>query len=413
MADHPPSSGSQPEAAAQTGPEPENRHEIGVDRQGLTDDDHPLVIRMPVDVRNVALTVIAVVAAILFLRLAAPVLIPIVLGVLLSYVLSPFVNALERGRLPRALGSALVLVLTVAAIAGGVYTLSGQAMAVVESVPEAAQRVRARIQERQRQPGDGALEKVQRAATEIDQAAEEASATRAAPQQGVQRVQVVEPSFRAIDYVWSGGVGLAALIAQLTVVLFLVYFILLSGDLYKRKLVKIVGPTLTQKKITVQILDDINLQIGQFLRVQVIANLVVAVVTALVLWLLGVEQYIVWGLLAGLFNSIPYVGPVAVTAGLGIVAFLQFDDLGRTLYVCAAVGAITGLEGMLLRPALLSRASRMNAVAIFLSLLFWTWVWGLWGTIFAVPIIMMMKATCDRIEALQPIGELLGAGDDA
>ena len=190
--------------------------------------------------------------------------------------------------------------------------------------------------------------------------------------------------------------------------MFLTLFILGTGDMYKRKLVRIAGPTLTRKKLTVQILDEINTQIGQFIRAQVMANIIVAVVTALVLWWLGVEHYVVWGLVAGVFNSIPYFGPALVTAALGVVAFLQFDDVVRTLYVCAAAATITALEGMVLQPALMSRASQINPVAIFVGLLIWSWLWGLWGTVLAVPILMMMKAVSDRVESLQPLGELLG-----
>ena len=109
-----------------------------------------------------------------------------------------------------------------------------------------------------------------------------------------------------------------------------------------------------------------------------------------------------WGLLAGLFNSIPYLGPVIVTVGLGVVAFMQFDDLLKSAYVCGAAFAITSLEGFLLTPALMGRAAQMNPVAIFVGLLFWTWIWGVWGTVLAVPMLMMLKRsaitsrTCSR-----------------
>jgi predicted PurR-regulated permease PerM len=121
-----------------------------------------------------------------------------------------------------------------------------------------------------------------------------------------------------------------------------------------------------------------------------------------------VNNYFVWGLLAGILNSIPYLGPVVVTGALGVVTFLQFDDLVRTAYVCGTTLAITSLEGWLLTPALMSRASQMNPVAIFVGLLFWSWVWGVWGTILAVPILMTIKAVCDRVEDFKAIGELLG-----
>jgi predicted PurR-regulated permease PerM len=127
-----------------------------------------------------------------------------------------------------------------------------------------------------------------------------------------------------------------------------------------------------------------------------------------VLWYFGLNQWIVWGLLAGIFNSIPYLGPVLVTAGLGMVAFLQFDSVSQTLLVCAAAFVITSLEGFLLTPALMGRAAKMNPVAVFVGLLFWSWIWGVWGAILAVPMLMMLKAVCDHIEDLQPVGELLG-----
>jgi predicted PurR-regulated permease PerM len=225
---------------------------------------------------------------------------------------------------------------------------------------------------------------------------------------GVTRVQIVQPAFAATDYLWTGGVGVVAFLGQVAMVLFLVFFLLVTGDLFKRKLVKIAGPTLTRKKITVQIMDEINKQISGFLRVQVITSAAVAVATSLVLWWFGVQQFVVWGLLAGIFNSIPYLGPLVVTSALGVVAFMQFDDLLRTGYVCAAALAITSLEGWLLTPTLMGRAAQMNPVAIFVGLLFWSWVWGVMGTILAVPMLMALKAVCDRIEDLQPVGELLG-----
>jgi predicted PurR-regulated permease PerM len=252
----------------------------------------------------------------------------------------------------------------------------------------------------------GAIEKVQEAAKELEKAAEKAADPSGVA--GAQRVQVVEPAFAARDYLWAGGMGVLRFLGQFAMVLFLVFFLLVTGDLFKRKLVKIAGPTLTKKKISVQIMDDINKQISGFLRVQVITSLIVGVATALVLWWFGVEQFLVWGLLAGIFNSIPYLGPIIVTGGLAVVTFMQFDDIVKTVYVSGATLAITSLEGWLLTPVLMSRAAQMNPVAIFVGLLFWSWVWGIMGTILAVPMLMIIKAIADRVEDLQPVGELLG-----
>jgi predicted PurR-regulated permease PerM len=371
----------------------------------------PVAIRMPVDVRGITLSVIAVLGAVLMLQYAQSVLIPLVVAVLVSYVLSPAVDSLEHRGTPRVVGSTIVLTLLCALIGLGVYSLTGQAMAIVERVPEAARRMAARL-DREGAGADGALEKMQEAAREVEDAAEQAGDDPGerdrAERRGVQRVQIVQPTFAARDYLWAGGMGLMALLGQVGMVLFLVFFMLVTGDLFKRKLVKIAGPTLTKKRISVQIMDDINRQISNFLRVQVITSVIVGVATAIALWLFGVEQYLVWGLLAGIFNSIPYLGPIIVSGGLAVVAFMQFDDVRMTIYVSGTAMAITSLEGWLLTPALMSRASQMNAVAIFVGLLFWSWVWGVMGTILAVPMLMMLKAICDRVEDLQPIGELLG-----
>ena len=369
--------------------------------------EEPLRAAPPLDVRSVTLSVLAAIAGILMLQYAQPVLIPVVVAVLISYVLAPVVDGMARRGVPRGLGSTIVIVLLCGAVGTGLFTLTGQAMAIVEKVPEAARRMADQMERKGRGKPAGAIEKVQEAAKEVQQAAEAASAPEPVPS-GVQRVQIVEPAFAARDYVWAGGMGLVALAGQTAMVLFLVFFLLVTGDLFKRKLVKIAGPTLTKKKITVQIMDEINAQISNFLVVQVITSAIVGVATAAALWWLGVEQYLVWGLIAGIFNSIPYVGPILVSGALAVIAFMQFNDVTRTVYVAGTTLVITSLEGWLLTPVLMSRAAQMNPVAIFVGLLFWSWVWGVMGTILAVPMLMMVKAVCDRVEDLQPLGELLG-----
>ena len=375
-------------------------------------------VDLPADTSTLSLTTLVVLALVLILQYAQPFFVPIVLGILISYALAPLVGGLQRVRVPRAIGAAVAVTLLVGAMGLGAYTLSDEAMSIVSNVPEAAKRVRERVRaHRASRGGGGALQKMQDAASEIDRAAQEASrpsqaeqarAAEVKMQTGVQKVEIVQPPFRATEYLWSGGVGLVGFGGQFLLVLFLVYFFLVTGDLYKRKFVKIAGPTLSQKKVTVQILDEINQQIASFMRVQVFTSLLVACATGLALWWLGVENYVLWGLLSGIFNSIPYLGPVLVTGGLGVVAFLQFDDLLRTSVVCAVTFAITALEGFLLTPMLMGRAAQMNPVAIFIGLLFWSWMWGIWGTVLAVPMLMMLKAVCDHVEDLQPIGELLG-----
>ena len=374
-----------------------------------TEQVRPVVIEMPVDVRSLTITVIAVIGTILMLQYARPVLIPIVIGVLISYILAPAVTSMANRGVHRAVGAFLILGLICAAIGWGVYTLSDDVVDIIDDMPVAAERLRQRFNApRQTVPSEqGLLERVQEAAEKIDKTAAEASDP-VPVSRGVTRVEVVEPPFRATDYVWSGGRGVISFLGQAAVVLFLVYFLLVTDDLFKRKIVRIAGPTLSEKRISVQIMDDINRQISGFLRVQVITSAIVAVATGLALFWFGVDNYIIWALLAGVFNSIPYLGPIVVSGGLAIVTFMQFDDLATTVYVSGTALLITSLEGWLLTPVLMSRAAQMNPVAIFIGLLFFSWVWGVWGTILAVPMLMAIKAVCDRVEDFQPVGEMLG-----
>jgi predicted PurR-regulated permease PerM len=374
--------------------------------EGAPNEPAPVVVDAPVGVQNIPLTVLAVIAVILLLQFASVVFIPVVIAILISYSLNPPVTSLQKAGIPPSIGAGIVVILLLALLGVGSYKLSGEVGQIIDQVPAATQRIRARLRAHQVQRG-GVVDKMQRAAKAVEKTANEAT-TEAPPAGDVQQIAVVQPPFSLSNYLWSGGMTVLNVAGQFVLIVFLVYFFLVTGDLYKRKLVKIAGPTFTEKKLTVQILDEINRQIENFMRVQVLTSVLVAVATSLALWWLGLQQYVIWGLMAGIFNSIPYLGPVIVTGGLGIVAFMQFDNLEKTFTVCGVAFAITSLEGFLLTPSLMSRAARINSAAIFTGLLFWSWIWGVWGTILAVPMLMMVKAVCDHIEDLQPIGELLG-----
>jgi predicted PurR-regulated permease PerM len=346
---------------------------------------------------------VAVATTIGLLYFMQAVLIPMVLAALLFYALDPVVDWLTARRVPRLAGALATLLAVVCGLSVLTYGLQGQATSVINQLPDGARRFR---QMMQRTPGSapGTLDKVQEAAAELQKPAVPDTANASEPV----RVQVEAPAFDATAYVWSGGLTVLSLLSQAVMVLFLTFFLLLSDDLFKRKLVEVVGPTLTTKKITVKILEDIAGQIERFLLIQVVTSAIVAVATWLALWMLGVQQAGFWGLLAGVFNSIPYYGPLVVTAGLSFVAFLQFDTLGQTALVAAAALTITTLEGFLLTPALTGRISQMNTVAIFVGLLFWSWLWGIPGMLLAVPMMMVAKAVCDHIDELQPFGRFLG-----
>ena len=317
------------------------------------------------------------------------------------YALDPPVDCLQRLRVPRAVGAALMLLIVVSGCGALAYALQGQALTVIDQLPAGARKLAASLRTA---PGAeaGAVEKVQQAADALQESPKSVPAP-----SGVVRVQVEDKGFQASTFVWSSSIGLMSAANQLVMVLFLTYFMLLSDQLFKRKLVETVG-TLSQKKLTVKVLEDIAGQIEQFLVIQILTSGAVALVTGAALWAMGLQQAALWGLLAGIFNSIPYYGPLLVTAGLSIVGFLQFGTLGMTAAVAGVSLLITTLEGSLLTPMIIGRASSMNQVAVFAGLLFWSWVWGIWGMLLAVPLMMVIKVICDHVESLQPVGNLLG-----
>jgi predicted PurR-regulated permease PerM len=374
------------------------------DRQTARTPGALLPVDGNVNVRSVALTVIAVAAAMYVLYWAQEVFIPIVLSVLISYALEPLVAWLTRRRLPRLLASAIVVTSLTGAFGYTAYALSDDASAVVEQLPEAATKLRKTLRQGRE---NGPIENVQRAANELQQTANEASTPTPVPR-GVQKVQIEEPAFNVREYVSWGSASLIAFGGQVVLIVFFVFFLLASGDLFKRKLVRLAGPSLEEKKITVQILNEINTQIERFLLLRVVTSVVVAVATWIFFRAVGLEQAGMWGVAAGVFNSIPYFGPVIVAAGTAVVAFLQFETLSMAALVAGGSVVITSIEGWLLTPWLTSRTARTNEVAVFIGLIFWGFVWGIWGTLLAVPMLVALKACCDRIDDLKPLGELLG-----
>ena len=354
----------------------------------------------PVTARGIALAVLAIASAVWLVRHMQEVLIPMALGILLFYALDPPVDWLQRRRIPRVLAAALVLGLFAAGVAGLGYVVQDQASTVVDRLPEGARQLRTMLRRSSSAPRE-TLEKVDEAAKELES---EATPARA----GALRVQIEEPPFRLTDQLLWGSMNAVSFANQVVMILFLTYFMLLSDDLFKRRLVELVGPTLSKKKITVQILDEIAAQIQRFLLIQLLTSALVAVATGLSLWLLGVEQALFWGMVAGVFNSIPYYGPLLVTAALSAVALIQFGTWEMTAAVAGVALLITTAEGFLLTPVLMGRVAQINRVSMFAGLMFWTFMWGIWGLLLAVPLMMVTKAICDRVEDLQPIGRFLG-----
>jgi predicted PurR-regulated permease PerM len=201
--------------------------------------------------------------------------------------------------------------------------------------------------------------------------------------------------------------ALASLAGNVLVVFFLVFFLLLSGSHFRTRIIEVATPYLAGRRVTASIIDDINQQVQRFLLVRLVTSAIVALATWIVLAWMDVPQAAVWAILAGVFNSIPYFGPVIVSGGLLVVGLVESGEPMRALQMAGAALLITSLEGWLLTPPLMGKVESMNVLVVFLGVLLWTWLWGAWGTILAVPMLVVVKAIADRVESLRPMSRLM------
>lgn len=370
----------------------------------------PDTLRLPFDAHTVSLALLALLAflAVIFtLHWASAFFIPLTFGVMFSYALSPLVDAMQKWKIPRSIGAAVLLLGIVMAVSSLAYSLRDEAAATIDALPAAAKKFRETLR-LERGMSESIFEKAQRATTEFEHAASDTPTPRQTLPQGVMRVQIEKPAFSIQEYLWAGTMGMVGFSGQLAIVLFLSYFLIVSGDSFRRKLVKISGPGYGQKKNTLQVLDQITGQIQRYLLVQIVTGFLVGVATWLAFVKIGVEHPAIWGVAAAVLNTIPYLGAIVVAIATGLVAFLQFGTMGMVILVSGTTMVITSLEGLLLMPWLTSRATQMNAVVVFAGVLFWGWLWGMWGLLLGIPILMAIKSICDHVEDLKPVGELLG-----
>ncbi|MDL0429738.1 AI-2E family transporter [Marinobacter sp. TBZ242] len=381
---------------------------IAMEKQEANPEDQPERSLIPrVDVRSTSMIILASVAALYFISWAQAVLVPLVGAILISYALDPLVSGLEKFRIPRPLGAALVLIIMVATIAGASVPLKRETMAILDKAPlaiEQFQRAEARSGPRE----EGVMEKAENVAKKIEDSAEEDDEEVVSGRPDVTRVRVVGEKFNIWKYLMEGSSTILVLVSQVFSALLLVYFMLSAGRLYKRKVVRLSGPSFHRMRKAARIMNEFHSQVRRFLFVMLLGALFVGFFTWLVFLLMGMEQPVFWGVVAGLASVAPYLGPFLVMAGSGVAAFIQFGTIDMASLIALASLVITSIQGNLLLPLLTSRVSSLNEIAIFIGLLFWGWLWGPVGLIIATPLLMIVKTLCDHVSNLRPVGEVLG-----
>lgn len=367
----------------------------------------PPTVRVPVAGRGLALSILAAVAVVFALEWAQSFVISLLLGILFAYTLNPLVVWLGRIRVPRVAATSIVMAGVVCALGLGTYSLRGQMQTILDQVPEAVNKLSAGYASL-RKGEASTMQKVQTAASEIEKATSEAAGMGSAPRKPVTRVVIDPPGFKLGNFLWEGSMEAAGLIGQAVMVLFLTFFLLLSGDTYKRKLVRLTGPSLSNRKITVRILEDINESIQRYMLMLLATNVLVGLLTWIALRWIGLENAGAWAVAAGLLHIIPYFGPAVTAAGIGMAAFMQFDSISMALLAAGASLAIAMVIGYFVTTWMTGRIARMNTAAVFISLLFWAWLWGVWGLLLSVPITAIVKVVAQHVEQLEPVSELLG-----
>ncbi|HYG13481.1 MAG TPA: AI-2E family transporter, partial [Methylophilaceae bacterium] len=195
---------------------------------------------------------------------------------------------------------------------------------------------------------------------------------------------------------------------EAAMVLFLSFFLLLSGDTFKRKLVKLTGPSLSRKRITVHLLEDINHSIQKYMFMLLVTNAMVGVMCWILFRWIGLENAGAWAVTAALLHLIPYFGPVLTAVATGMAAYLQFGSILLLLSVAGGSLAIATFVGIFVTTWMTGRIAKMNAAAVFISLLFWAWLWGVWGMLLSIPIIVIVKVVSEHVEQLESLAEMLG-----
>ncbi|MGH8264931.1 MAG: AI-2E family transporter [Steroidobacterales bacterium] len=315
-----------------------------------------------------AVLIIAAIAVLWAVRWLKPVLVPLVLGIFITFWLTPLVDWLERWRVRRSIGAALVLLILVSGVGVSGYALRDDATSLMNGLPDAARHAQGIFNEAL-SDRTGWLHHLRTALNQVSTA----PGTSVAPPAEAIAGGSVDMQGALIH--WSRAA--VAAVVNFGLVLFLVYFLLAAGDLFKRRLLTVMSGGISRRRVTVTMLEQIGQQLQRYLVVLVVTNMAIGVLTGLAFAALGVEHAAVWGVATAIIHVVPYAGSAVIAGASGLIAAVQFESVAQGLAVAGVSLLISTLVGMLLTTWLASRASAMNSAAVFVGLLFWGWLWGI------------------------------------
>ena len=345
--------------------------------------------------RSIEATLLTVMAVLYTLYFARGFLIPIVFAVLLNFLLSPLIRRLAKVRIKPPIGAGLVVVVVLVGIGWGAYELATPAQRWAAVAPTSFAKAQNKLR--------GIIRPMQQVSKNVEQAAS----------------AVGGPSDKGPDVVVQSGPSLTSrlfgttqrIVAGLLEIAILLYFLLAGGDLFLQKLIKVL-PNVNDKVKAVEIARATESTVSAYLTTTLLVNLVEGAMVALVLWLLGMPNAGLWGVIVFFLEFVPYLGAATAVVVLSVAGLTTFDQLGRALLVPGSFLAINMLQANLVTPLLLGHRLTLNPVAIFTGLAFFYWIWGVPGAFLAVPLLATFKIFCDNIESLAAIGEFLGQRDE-
>jgi len=365
----------------------------------------------PLDVRSTSLAALAILSFIYFLRTAQAVFIPVALAVVTACALAPLVSWLrQRARIPKPLGAAAILLLLCGLLGLGINSLQPQIMRILDVVPQATAKFSQAMRESARN-NNGALQKINRAATEIERAAVVANAPGTVPPRALPKTPPAPAAapINVRDYIMMGTASAVGAMGQFVVVLSLVFFLLISGDTFRYALVRACGESLSKRRTALRVTAEVVGQIQRYLGIQLVTSALLGVVVGVIFAVLGLQNAVFWASCGALLHMIPYIGPAVFIVVVAMVSYVQFHTLVPVVAVVLGILVSTGIIGMLLVPWLTQRVGRLNAVTVFVTLLFWGWLWGVWGLLLGIPIVMALNVICGHVQGLQVISHFLSA----
>ena len=338
-----------------------------------------------------------ILALIASLKLARELLLPVVTALILSLVFLPVVRGMRKLFIPAPVAGAIIVIGVFAVVTTGVYNLAGPAGDWLAKAPDSLKEISGKLRR-----VAGSVKEVASATAQMQSMTQEmATGVSVAPGK-VQAVSVQGPSMAGT--VLGAAQEISVNVARTFVLL---YFLLASGNIFLRKVVA-ATPRFTDKKREVDIANQVEMAVSSYLFTVTAINIALGSAVALALYLMGVPNPILWGVMVALFNFVPYLGEMASIVIMTIVGLLTFDDLWRSMMVPIVFYLLSAIEGYLVTPMILGKRLSLNPVVIVLSVLFWGWMWGIPGALLAVPILIAIKTTCDRVDSFKVVGEFIG-----